>query len=87
MGFRRARGYGSLATRRPFLSFIANLGKTLSSKQNNHLGRRQVSFGETLGVLACLLAAVMLMSMGWLMASNKVAQAKAHGTSAISVPL
>jgi hypothetical protein len=29
----------------------------------------------------------MLMSMGWLLASNKVAQAKANGATAISIPL
>jgi hypothetical protein len=63
------------------------LGKTLTLKRNHHRGVGNVSLGETLGVLACLLVAVMLMSMGWLLASNKVAQAKADGTSAISVPL
>jgi hypothetical protein len=63
------------------------LGKALTFKRDHHRGPGNVSLGETLGVLACLLAAVMLMSMGWLLASNKVAQAKVDGTSAISVPL
>jgi hypothetical protein len=63
------------------------LGKTLTLKRDHHRGVRNVSLGETLGVLACLLGAVMLMSMGWLLASNKVAQAKANGATAISIPL
>ena len=61
--------------------------ETFLSLQQDHISvRKQVSLGETLGVLACLLAAVMFMSMGRLLASNKVTQADAQA-SAISVPL
>jgi hypothetical protein len=60
----------------------------MSSKRKQVRAPKAVSPGETLGVLACLLAAVMLMSMGWLLSSsNKVARANTYGTSAITVPL
>ena len=58
----------------------------MNSQRDHNRVPKQASLGDTLGVLACLLAAVMLMSIGWFLPSAN-AQAQARGASGFTFPL
>jgi ABC-type transport system involved in cytochrome bd biosynthesis fused ATPase/permease subunit len=58
----------------------------LDSKRDRSRATKQI-LGDALGVLACLLGAVMIMSSGWLLSTSKATRAEARSTAAVAVPL